>query len=238
MGEVALIRLLHMNLDCLVLSSDADVVGVLRPAMEKLSISFKIASDGPSGHQMLVTEKYDGIVVDCDDMEDGLSILRAIRHARSNQNSVAFAIVNRTTPASKAFELGANFVLQKPVDPVNAMRCFSAALGLMERERRRYFRVPVDMPLTVILAQNEHFKTRAFNVSEGGMAVQLKRELPTDAVLKLQFTLPASNNSIETRATVAWADGAGRAGLKFLELPQVSREHLERWLSAHIDTAD
>lgn len=226
-----------MNLDCLVLSSDTDVVGVLRPAMEKLSINFKIASDGPSGHQMLVTEKYDGIVVDCDDMEDGLTILRAIRNARSNQNSVAFAIVNGTTPASKAFELGANFVLQKPVEAINAVRCFSAALGLMERERRRYFRVPVDMPVTLIVAQNDHFKTRASNLSEGGMAVQLKRKLPAEAVLKLQFTLPVTNNSIETRATVAWADGAGRAGLKFHELPQVSREHLERWLLTHLEAA-
>jgi CheY-like chemotaxis protein len=224
-----------MNLDCLVLSADATVVGVLRPAMEKLSINFKIASDGPSGHQMLVTEKYDGIVVDCDDMDDGLSMLRAIRQAASNQSSVAFAIVNRATPASKAFELGANFVLQKPVEPVNALRCFSAALGLMERERRRYFRVPVDMPVTMILGQNDHVKTRASNLSEGGMAVQLKRKLPPDAVIKLHFTLPATNNSIETRATVAWADGAGRAGLKFRDVPQISREHLERWLLTQID---
>jgi DNA-binding response OmpR family regulator len=224
-----------MNLDCLVLSRDPHVIEVLRPAMEKLSIHLKLPTMGRSGHDLLLAEKYDGVVVDCDDMEDGLGFLGEIRKAASNQNSVAFAIVNRETSATKAFELGANFVMQKPVEPVNAVRCFSAALGLMLRERRRYFRVPVDMPITLVLGHNQHVKTRATNLSEGGMAVQLKTQPHKEVLSKVQFTLPGTNNSIETRASVAWADGAGRAGLKFLELPQMSREHLERWLLTHID---
>jgi DNA-binding response OmpR family regulator len=224
-----------MNLDCLVLSRDPKVVSVLRPAMEKLSIKLKLSPDGHSGHQLLISEKYDGVVVDCDDLQDGLNILQGVRKAASNQNSVAFAIVNGATTASRAFELGANFVLQKPVEAINAVRCLSAALGLMIRERRRYFRVPVEMSVTLFFGKNEQIKTSATNLSEGGMAIQLKGRPFRNSISKVQFTLLGTNNSIETRAGLAWADGNGRAGIKFLEVPQMCREHLERWLSSHID---
>ncbi len=223
-----------MELNCLVLSRDPDLIQVLRPALEKLAIHLQLPADQHSGHQMLLSRKFDGVVVDCDDMEDGRAILREIRKAPSNHSSVAFAIVNGTTSATKALELGANFVLQKPIEPVNAGRCFSAALGLMVRERRRYFRVPVDMPLTFIFSEGGAVKSRASNLSEGGLAATLPAKFGS-SIKKVQFTLPGTNNSIETRAELAWADGSGKGGIRFLELPQISREHLERWLLTHID---
>lgn len=222
-----------MDLDCLVLSRDPDVVRVLRPAMEKLSIHVQLPSEG-SGHQLLLSQKYDGVVIDCDDLEDGLGMLRELRKAPSNHSSVAFAVVHKATSATQAFNLGANFVLQKPIEPVNAARCFSAAIGLMTRERRRYFRVPVDMPVTMIFSEGEQVKSRATNLSEGGMAADLPGKFRS-SIKKVQFTLPGTNNSVETRAELAWADGSGRGGIKFLELPQISREHLERWLLTHIE---
>jgi CheY-like chemotaxis protein len=223
-----------MDLDCLVLSRDPEVLQVLRPAMENLSIRVRLPESGGSGHEMLLSYKFDGVVVDCDDLEDGLGILRDVRNAPSNHSSVAFAIVNKATSATQAFNLGANFVLQKPIEPVNAARCFSAAVGLMARERRRYFRVPVDMPVTFIFSEGEQVKTRASNLSEGGMAADLPAKFRS-SIKKVQFTLPETNNSVETRAELAWADGAGKGGIKFVELPQISREHLERWLLTHIE---
>lgn len=223
-----------MELDCLLLSRDPELVRILQPAMERLSIRTRVPENGGSGLQLLLSQKFDGVVVDCDDLEDGLGMLRQVRKAASNHNSVAFAIVNGATSATQAFELGANFVLQKPIEPVNASRCFSAALGLMIRERRRYCRVPVDMPVTLIFHENEVVKTRACNLSEGGMAAELPPAFKS-SIRKVQFTLPGTNNCVETRAELAWADGAGKGGIRFIEVPQISREHLERWLSHHID---
>jgi ActR/RegA family two-component response regulator len=223
-----------MELDCLVLSRDAELVRVLRPAMEQLSINVHIPEGVHSGHQMLLSHKFDGVVIDCDDLEDGLGMLRDVRNAPSNHSSVAFAIVNKATSASQALKLGANFVLQKPIEPVNADRCFSAALGLMMRERRRYFRVPVDMPITVVFSEGEQLKTRASNLSEGGMAAELPVKF-TSSIKKILFTLPDTSHSIETRAELAWADGSGKGGIKFVELPQISKDHLESWLLQHIE---
>lgn len=121
-----------MALDCLVISRDTAVLEVLRPAFEKLSIRAEFCRGAPSGMEILASEKYDGIIIDCDDLQGGIDIIGELKKSASNRNSVAFAILNSKTTTQQAFELGANFVLQKPVQPVNAMRCLAAAFGQNE----------------------------------------------------------------------------------------------------------
>lgn len=105
----------------------------------------------------------------------------------------------------------------------------------MSRERRRYFRVPVDMPTTLVFPEGREVKATATNLSEGGMAVHFKGKLPKHGLVHVQFTLPGTNNSLQPKVDLAWMEGSGNAGLRFRDLPQSSREHLERWLSTKMD---
>jgi CheY-like chemotaxis protein len=220
-----------MALDSLLLSRDPQVIRVLRPTLEKLSIDVEVCRGARSGNEILTSEKFDAVIVDCDDLQGGLEVLSGLRKGTSNRNSVTFAILNGTTTTSQAFELGANFVLQKPISPLNASRCFGAALGFMERERRRYFRHPIEIPVTIGFGQGEEIKGKTSNISEGGMAVCFRGKLPQSKVSKITFTLPGTSTPMEPKAELAWADGAGRAGLRFLEVPQSSRDVFESWLS-------
>lgn len=224
-----------MRLECLVLSSDPTVAETLRPALEKFSINCHLSGEAASGQKLLHTSKFDGVVVDYDDLKNGPMLLAEVRNGNSNRTSVAFAILNGTTQTSEAFRRGANFVLQKPLTLASVERCFSAAMSFMIRERRRYFRVPVEMPVVVSFRAGARYRAEATNLSEGGLAIQVKHQLPREDVEKVQFTLPATNNSVETRVELAWADESGRAGLRFINLSQISREHLERWLCVHIE---
>src|SRR5664279_2462741 len=144
-----------MNLDSLLISHDAALVGVLRPALEKISVNLKICPDSGPGTDVLAKQKFDAVIIDCDDLPNGFDLLKTLRQTHSNAKSVAFAVVNGKTTTQDAFKSGANFVLQKPVTPLHAARCFNAALNFMVRERRRYFRQPVDMPLRVSLPRNQ-----------------------------------------------------------------------------------
>jgi CheY-like chemotaxis protein len=222
-----------MVLESLLLSRDPQVVRVLRPTLEKLSVDLEVCRGARSGSEILSSEKFDAVIVDCDDLQGGLEVLEHLRKGTSNRNSVAFAILNGTT-TQKAFELGANFVLQKPISPLNAMRCFSAAVGFMMRERRRYFRHPVEIPINVVFGQGQELKATTTNISEGGMAIRFRGKLPKGGISKIVFTLPGTHSSMEPKATLAWADGAGRAGLRFLDVPQKSREQMEDWLGAQL----
>jgi hypothetical protein len=60
-----------MRLESLLLSRDAEVIRVLQPALEKLSIEVEVCHGVRSGHEIIRTEKFDAIIVDCDDLEGG-----------------------------------------------------------------------------------------------------------------------------------------------------------------------
>jgi len=221
-----------MGLESLLLSRDQQCIAVLRSTLEKLSIRLEVCRGARSGHEILCSEKFDAVIIDCDDLEGGLETLQDLRKTPSNKNSVAFAILNgKSTTTRQAFEMGANFVLQKPVSPINAMRCFSAAFGLMEREQRRYFRQPVQLPATVTFGSGQPFKVTATNVSDGGMAISFRGKLPKGRLSMVSFTLPGMSGPMEPKADLAWVDDSHRAGLRFRDMPTSSRQQLEKWIS-------
>jgi CheY-like chemotaxis protein len=225
-----------MALDSLILSADPNVVRVLRPTLEKLSIEVEVCQEAKKAGEILIAEKFDAVIIDCDDLKGGLEVLECLRATPSNRNSVAFAILNgRKTTTQQAFKMGVNFVLQKPISSLNASRCFNAALGFMERERRRYFRHPIQMAVKVILTDKE-LKGTSTNISEGGMALMLHQALPKTATPRLQFTLPDINLAFDVESEIAWADLKGHVGLRFQNVPKSSQELLEKWLSQQLET--
>jgi CheY-like chemotaxis protein len=224
-----------MSLESLLLSQDVDVLRVLRPALEKLSIEVEVCQEAKAASEILISEKFDAVIVDCDDLKGGLEVLQCLRATPSNKNSVTFAVLNgKKTTTQQAFSMGVNFVLQKPISTLNAARCFHAALNFMERERRRYFRQPVKLLVKIILGDKE-IKGTTTNISEGGMALMLHQALPKGATPRIQFTLPDSKTGLEVETEIAWADIKGHVGLRFQNVPKSSQELLEKWLSAQIE---
>jgi CheY-like chemotaxis protein len=221
-----------MPLESLLLSRDPEVIRVLQPALEKLSIDVEVCRGVSSGQEILRTEKFDAIIVDCDDLKGALAVMEGLRKSASNKNSVIFAILNgSSTTTQQAFQMGANFVLQKPISALNAMRCFSAAVNFMMRERRRYFRHPVEMSATLSFGEGERVKVTLTNLSEGGMAIFFRGPFPKGSLSTASFELPGAATPLEPKVQVAWMDNSGHAGLRFIDVPQESRARLDDWLA-------
>lgn len=224
-----------MQLESLLLSRDVEVLRILRPTLEKLAIDVEICQEALKASEILISEKFDAVIVDCDDLQGGLAVLQGLRATPSNRNSVTFAILNgKKTTTQEAFGMGVNFVLQKPISTINASRCFNAALNFMLRERRRYFRQPVKMLVKVILGEKE-FRATSTNISEGGIALMLREALPKSATPRLQFTLPEINLRMDVESEVAWINMKGLAGFRFHNVPQSSQQQLEGWLDQQIE---
>jgi CheY-like chemotaxis protein len=224
-----------MTLDSLILSKDPELVRVIRPTLEQLSIDVEICHEARAGADILITDKFDAVIVDCDDLSGGLAVLQGLRSTPSNKNSVAFAILNgKRTTTQDAFGMGANFVLQKPISMLNAARCFHAALNFMIKERRRYFRQPVKM-LVKVVYEGKTLNATSTNISEGGLAVQLREAPPKGAAPHLKFTLPNTNIHVDVEAEVAWVDVKGLAGFRFHDLSKSSKQELEQWLDEQIE---
>ena len=65
-----------MNLESLLVSRDEDVVRVLRPTLEKLPIEVEVSNAAKSGSEALTSAKFDAVIVDCDDLQGGVDVLR------------------------------------------------------------------------------------------------------------------------------------------------------------------
>jgi CheY-like chemotaxis protein len=224
-----------MTLDSLLLSQDPDLVRIIRPTLEKLSIDVEICHEARAATNILIAEKFDAVVVDCDDLKGGLEVLQGLRSTPSNKNSVTFAVLNgKKTTTQEAFGMGANFVLQKPISALNASRCFHAALNFMVRERRRYFRHPVKLLVKIVLG-DKVVRATSTNISESGIALMVREALPKGAMPRLQFSLPETNLNFDLEAEVVWADVKGRAGFRFLNVVKTSQEQLEKWLDDRLE---
>ncbi|MGA7217957.1 MAG: response regulator [Candidatus Sulfotelmatobacter sp.] len=224
-----------MTLESLLLCRDAEAVRVLRPTLEKLSIDVEICQEAKKAAEILVAEKFDAVIVDCDDLQGGLEVLQGLRTTPSNKTSVSFALLNgRKTTTQQAFGMGVNFVLQKPVTTLNASRCFHAALNFMVRERRRYYRQPVKMLVRIGVGESE-IKATTTNISEGGIALMLTQPLARSASSRLKFTLPETSLAFDLEAEVAWTVVKGHAGLRFLNVPETTQQLLEKWLDERME---
>ncbi len=224
-----------MTLESLLLSQDPELVRVIRPTLEKLSIDVEVCREARAGSDILISDKFDAVIVDCDDLSGGLALLQGLRSTPSNKNSVAFAILNgKRTTTQEAFGMGANFVLQKPISTLNASRCFHAALNFMLKERRRYFRQPVKTEVQVVL-EGKTLTATSTNISEGGMAIMLREAMPKGATPRLKFFLPDSSIRMDVEGEVAWADFKGLAGLRFHSVPKDIQVQLEKWLDDRME---
>ena len=224
-----------MGLETLILSRDPETLRVVRSALNKLDIAVEVCTGAEAASEILETKKLDAIIVDCDDVHGGLDVLKQVRKGASNKTTVTFAVLNGATSMRTVFDMGASFVLQKPITPLSALRSFHAAYGVMHRERRRYFRMPVEIPVTLYYRQSDELKVIACNLSEGGMAIRSTAPLPKGGVSRVEFSLPDTNISLSAKAHIAWNDPSGHAGVRFTELAPSSREQLEKWLLEKIE---
>ena len=68
------------------------LLAVLRPALEKISVNIEVCEGSRAGSDLLAKRKFDAVIVDCDDLQNGFDLLSALRQTQSNAKSVAFAV--------------------------------------------------------------------------------------------------------------------------------------------------
>jgi|SRR5215470_6533063 len=223
-----------MTLQSLVLCSDEKIVRVLRRVLNDLDIAMEPCAEVDLAIQKLSRRRFEAVIVDCDDAEVAGQILKAARNSPSNKKAVAVAIINGQTDVRAAFELGAHFALYKPISAERAKASFRAARALMKCERRRAARVPVEMP--VMYRFKSHGpggtleRTVSSDLSEDGIGVRLARRQGNRGPMHLQFKLPGAKVLVEAEAELAWENPNGQAGIRFIELPDDTRQTLRGWL--------
>jgi uncharacterized protein (TIGR02266 family) len=219
-----------MELQALLLSRDPETLRVLRRVLDEQQLRFEACTTPEQAKASLGKRKVDAVIIDCDDMHGAVDVLKTLRASASGKRSIAFAIINGVTTVPDAFNLGANFVLDKPISYDRASRILRAAHGLMVRERRRYNRNPLPVAMTVTTSTGEQIRGKMINLSEGGLAMHADKTLERNTAVKVQFTLPTARQPFEAKGEVAWIDEKNNIGIRFLNISQNVQRDLEQWL--------
>ena len=95
-----------------------------------------------------------------------------------------------------AFRKRSEFVFERPLSAKSIRNTLKPAYGLILRERRRYFRCPVSIPVTILRQSMPEVHCHSVNISEGGMALSTFVPLIAGEDVQVQFTLPDHESAL------------------------------------------
>ena len=219
-----------MPLHALVVLGNSEELRVARQVFDSASILCQVGNNSEHAIELLNTRRFDAVVVDCDTLPGGKDVLQRLRNSPSSKRAMAFAVIDANTTVRQAFDLGANFVLDKPLTSERFSRTLRAAQGLMKREQRRYFRNSIETEAVVTLPEGAEHRCRILNLSEGGMAVHLPKPVPAATPVRVRFFLPGGLR-IEAKAEITWHKEKQGVGVRFVHMDPKMQRDLEQWLS-------
>lgn len=218
-----------MSAQCLLLGTDAEALGTLCPVLEELQVAVEVCSRREAAVQLLSQQKFELLVIDWESVDGPGHVLLSTRLLAANRDTVVLALVAGVESMRASQEMGANFVLSKPISESAARRTLQACRVLFPQEAPRQVRRPVHSLSFVSLEQAQDAAI-LLNVSEGGMAIQALEPLDRGQVIQFGIELPLAPLRLEARGEIVWVDPSGRAGVRFVEVPEPHRAKLREWL--------
>ena len=218
----------------LLVSANETTIEQVTDCLRQFAIRVETCVVPSTALHVLNRDHFEVVIVDFELQASAGEVLEQLRRSRSNQTAAAFAITSRSTETQTAFSAGSNFVLERPLSTESISRSLRAAYGMIMRERRRYFRCPVAIPVQ-LRAEGTELQCKSFNLSESGMAVSGPLALRSGSQVTVDFTIPESTMNLSTEARICWSDGAGRMGLQFQGLPSEQKLQLGEWLTCRLE---
>jgi DNA-binding NarL/FixJ family response regulator len=219
----------------LLVSEDTAATVQLSEPMQQLALSVEPCTEIATAADRLSKQKFEAVVIDLSIGHPSLLLHEKIRASLSNRGIVTFAITDGDQSSTRALRAGFNFVLERPLTPESIHDTLKVAFGSIVRERRRYFRYPIRLPVAFNRKNEPVVYGRTINLSERGMAVSISSPLPVHAEGTVQFTLADPVLRITAECRVCWSNESGDAGLIFLFLPFDTASELQAWLAQKLE---
>jgi len=218
----------------LLVSADPVTIQQFSLALRELSISPDTCKDAVSAGLLLKRRKFDAVIVDLQLGEQSGLILDEVHLSASNRTAVSFGIGNSDAETTVAFRKKAQFVFERPLSPQSIHKILNPAYGLILRERRRYFRCPISLPVIIQREGGQEIRCDSVNVSGGGMALSTQVPMAPGENVRVQFTLPDHEAPIVAESTICWLK-TGHLGVRFASVADYHNSELQAWLSQKLE---
>ena len=221
-----------MTFQSLLVCKDEQATDVLTSVLAGFGLGVQCCGY-PDALCRLTEQKFDAVIVDYDDPHSAALVLQNAYQASTGNHTVTVALLGDKTKVRHVFGAGANFVLYKPVSQQQAEASLRAATALIKRERRRSFRVPVQLPVRLRVENGAEMEGILLDLSEDGLDVLAAQPLCPSAIITARFSLPDQSDDLDIRGEVAWANPNGESGVRYMDLPENLRQTLRSWVAAN-----
>jgi len=220
-------------MNTLLLTQDMQEAGKLTQVLQQQNIGVVICHDTTDASRHLHSAKYHALFLDCD-APRATELLHVLKSSGSNKTAVVLAISGINTAAGNGdLSTQVQFVLHKPLAKSQIEKTLRAARGLLLRELRQYYRMPLDAPISIGI-NGEVLQARTTNISLSGVGIRSSQLLSPATLVHLRMNLPGGE-LFETLAEVIWADQQGRSGIHFRDPAPLFQTRLEQWLTLEVD---
>jgi protein TonB len=122
-----------MSYQALLFCPDEKTARVVTQVLSELEFSVEPCIEPFAAVKKLMAQHFDAIVVDCDNEQNAALLFKSARNSGSNQTSLSVAVVEGQAGVAKAFRLGANLVLTKPIHVEQSKATLRVARGLLRK---------------------------------------------------------------------------------------------------------
>lgn len=214
-----------MAFECLLVSRDPGVVGVMNNWLDKLSIQTNLCLSASKAIDQLSGSNMDLVILDWE--EGTQELLQKIQVTRKWQKPTIVAIseMDRHVP-------GVHVVVQKPVTAESVIRPLKAAYSRMLFDHRRHARYSVMSRVNVNDVSGAAVEVTITDVGDGGVGMSTKYPFAVGDVVSFQLPLPGVERPIHVQARVRWTRHYGAVGCELVRIPPVDLNILHDWLKS------
>ena len=122
-----------MSFQALLFCPDEKTSRVVTQVLTELDFHVEASAEPFEAVKKLTAQHFDAIVVDCDNEQNATLLFKSARNSNLNQAALSVAVVEGQTGVAKAFRIGANLVLTKPINVEQSKGTIRVARGLLRK---------------------------------------------------------------------------------------------------------
>ena len=122
-----------MGYQALLFCTEEKTVRVITQVLSDLEFAVELSGEPFAAVKRLTLQHFDAVVVDCDDEQNAALLFKSARNSGPNHSALAVALVQGQAGIAKAFRIGANLVLTKPINVEQSKGTLRVARGLLRK---------------------------------------------------------------------------------------------------------
>jgi TonB family protein len=122
-----------MGYQALLFCSDEKLAAIVTQIFSELEFAIEAVHEPFAAVKKLMAQRYDALVIDSENEQNASLLFKSARNSGLNQGSLAIALVEGQAGVAKAYRIGANLVLTKPINVEQAKGTLRVARGLLRK---------------------------------------------------------------------------------------------------------